>query len=69
MFVARHDPFVVHAIDGDQLRCDPWAMVTVRVFHCQWNSMMNQFPDSRMPWGYVGIVGPVRTSLRAVTLL
>lgn len=53
MSVARHDLFVVHAIDGDQLRCDNRATVTVQsLAHfplpvVQY-SMMNQLRDSEV---------------------
>jgi len=56
MSVARHDPFVVHAIDGDQLHCDPRA--TLARFPLPVAQYDGPIARLRGAWGYVGIVGP-----------
>jgi len=57
MSVARHDPLVVHAIDGDQLRRDPRATVTVQSL-AHFSLPVAQYDEPiaqlRGAWGIVG---------------
>jgi len=63
--VARHDPFVVHAIDGDQLHCGPRATSARFQLPVVQYCMMNQLRDS----GVRGVIWglSVRISLHAGT--